>query len=92
MIEASQIERIAEQVARDGVNETVIGSLRAQYPDLHFTFCMDDDVTAAAPIRQGPGFNLYLVDGRNHCLCFTQDAAVASGLVVAEVEEQGLSA
>ena len=87
MIETGQIERIAEQVVREGVNETVIGSLRVQYPELHFTYCMDDDVTAAVPVKEGPGFNLYLVDGRNHCLCFTQDAATASGLVIAEVDE-----
>lgn len=87
MIENGQIDLIADQVAREGVEESVVGRLRAEYPDLHFTYCMDDDVTAATPVREEPGFKLYLVDGRNHCLCFTQNPAVASGLVIAEIED-----
>jgi hypothetical protein len=30
-------------------------------------------------------FNLYLIDGREHCLKMTNDYEVATGIVVAEV-------
>ncbi|MBW9266788.1 MAG: hypothetical protein K1563_01070 [Candidatus Thiodiazotropha sp. (ex. Lucinisca nassula)] len=48
---------------------------------------MDDDVIGARPVHEHAGFNLYLVDSSNHCLSFTQDMVVASGLVVAEIED-----
>jgi hypothetical protein len=47
---------------------------------------MDDDVIAASPLHESENFNLYLIDSRNHCLCFTQDMNVATGIVVAEIE------
>jgi hypothetical protein len=30
-------------------------------------------------------FNLYLIDGREHCLKLTNDTETATGLVVAEI-------
>jgi hypothetical protein len=35
-------------------------------------------------VREAEGFNLYLVDGRAHCMRFTTDLAAATGLVLAE--------
>jgi hypothetical protein len=61
--------------------------LRAAFPDLHFTFCLDDDVISDTPASELPGFNLYLVDSSNHCLGLTGDMQAASGLVVAELED-----
>ena len=39
------------------------------------------------PVMEAEGFNIYLVDGREHCLAFTQSQEVASGVVLAEVED-----
>ncbi|MCB1791294.1 MAG: hypothetical protein KDJ24_13435 [Gammaproteobacteria bacterium] len=87
MIEEAQLEQVVGLVEREGVGTDTVQKLRALLPDLHFTFCMDDDIANAAPVRERQAFNVYLVDGRNHCLCFTQDVACATGLVLAEVED-----
>jgi hypothetical protein len=48
---------------------------------------MDDDVGVQASVASRSGFNIYLVDGREHCLKFTTDIGHATGLVLAEVIE-----
>ncbi|MEW7977741.1 MAG: DUF6129 family protein, partial [Candidatus Sedimenticola endophacoides] len=60
-----------------------------QKPPTNFSdeACSDDDIPEMKPIREAEGFNLYLVDGSNHCLCFTPDMQIATGIVVAEIEE-----
>lgn len=94
MISEEQIRAIADTVTAYRVDESALAFLRSEYPDIHFTWCMDDDVadvakpvaTQAGPAGQA-GFNLYLVDGRDHCLCMTNDPDVATGMVVAEVDD-----
>ncbi|PVV10212.1 MAG: hypothetical protein B6D77_08615 [gamma proteobacterium symbiont of Ctena orbiculata] len=86
MIEQAQIDRIGELLSRRAVEESAVTELRQQFPDIHFTYCMDDDVITATPLHEADGFNLYLIDSRNHCLSFTQDLSVATGIVVAEIE------
>lgn len=88
MIDAAQIDLVAGALQRGGSGTDLVEALRAQMPGLHFTYCMDDDVVGAQPVRSVAGFNLYLVDGRNHCLCFTQDPDAATGLVLAELEDE----
>jgi hypothetical protein len=46
---------------------------------------MDDDLPNNTPVIEHEGFNLYLIDGREHCLCLTNDYEVATGIVVAEI-------
>jgi len=45
---------------------------------------MDDDLPNNTPIIEHKDFNLYLIDGREHCLCLTNDYETATGIVVAE--------
>jgi len=59
--------------------------LRQQYPTIHFTYCMDDDLPNNTPVIERKDFNLYLIDGREHCLCLTNDYEAATGIVVAEI-------
>lgn len=86
MISQQQLDQVGEVLAAQPIEEAVAGTLRSRFPGIHFTYCMDDDVVAASPVYEAETFNLYLIDGRNHCLCFTQDMDVASGIVVAEIE------
>jgi hypothetical protein len=89
MISQEQIEQIGELVVRASVLESgCVDPLRSQFPDIHFTYCMDDDVYAALPVLQRERFNIYLVDSRDHCFCLTQDSEIATGIVVAEVEPE----
>ena len=46
---------------------------------------MDDDVSGVLPKFENPRFNLYLVDGREHCLSMTNNHEIATGVLVAEV-------
>lgn len=85
MIAPELVMSIADLVAQQGLDEATIQSLRASYPDIHFTYCSDDDINSAKPVLERPEFNVYLVDGREHCLCLTGNYNVATGMVLAEV-------
>jgi hypothetical protein len=80
-----QTREIAGKIAQLGINESVLATLRQAYPDIHFTYCMDDDIPNNEPVLTHDDFNLYLVDGREHCLCLTDNPEVATGIVVAEI-------
>jgi Family of unknown function (DUF6129) len=86
MLEATTIERIAAQVTAQGLNETTLQTLRADWPELRFTYSSDDDICGPAPYLQAEGFNLYLLGAREHCPALTADLTVASGVVLADVE------
>lgn len=85
MITEQQIHGIAATCNELGVSDDTIGALRQQYPKLHFTYCMDDDLPNHSPVLEQSAFNVYLVDGREHCLCLTQEYAHATGVVIAEI-------
>lgn len=85
MLTAARIEAIADEVVGLGLSEQSLGQLRSQHTDIHFTYCMDDDVGPHQPYLSRPGLNIYLVDGREHCLKITAQLEHATGLVLAEV-------
>jgi len=85
MITTEQVSAIAVKIEALGVDETTVSALRQQYQPIHFTYCMDDDIPNNTPIIEHKGFNLYLIDGREHCLCLTNDYEVATGIVIAEI-------
>jgi hypothetical protein len=86
MITQRQLDLIALRARATPVSEQIVELLRSSFSDIHFTYCMDGDVVAARPVYQDKAFNLYLIDSRDHCLCFTQDMDVATGVVLAELE------
>ncbi len=88
MIASADLDRIVERVAEAGLDEALVARLRGEWPGVHFTWCSDDDIQGPPPVRERPGFNLYLVDSRDHCLRLTGDAAVATGVVLASVEPE----
>lgn len=87
MISPETVQQIGDWLNNQAVNSGIEFQLREQYPDLHFTFCSDDDVVTDNPVYEQDAFNLYLIDSSDHCLCFTQDMDVATGIVIAEIEE-----
>ncbi len=88
MITEEQLNRICELVKSQPISDQTVGRLRSSFPDFHFTYCMDDDVVGATPVFEDPAFNLYLVNSSSHCLSLTQEMSSASGLVIAEIEEE----
>lgn len=87
MIAAETIDQVVSKVAELGASEESLQTLRSEFPKIHFTYCMDDDVCGPTPAYEAAAFNLYYIDGRDHCLAFTNDAEIATGIVVAEVIE-----
>lgn len=87
MITPEVIDQIFALVTDHGLDDSAVSKLRESWPGIHFTYCSDDDVVGPKPVRESEGFNIYLVDGREHCLKFTSDLQSATGLVLAEVEE-----
>ncbi|MGR8931555.1 MAG: DUF6129 family protein [Gammaproteobacteria bacterium] len=87
MINSEQLQRIASSIRADQLSESLVTNLRSEYPGIHFTYCMEDDISNHEPMLEGEGFNLYLVDGREHCLCLTRNYEHATGVVIAEVLE-----
>lgn len=85
MITTEQVNAISAKIETMGVDETTVSALRQQYQPIHFTYCMDDDLPNNTPVIERKDFNLYLIDGREHCLCLTNDYEVATGIVVAEI-------
>lgn len=85
MIDPQQLQLISEFIDTQPLSEQVISALRLQYPQIHFTYCMEDDIPNQEPVLSTPAFNLYLVDGREHCLCLTRQYEHATGVVIAEV-------
>ncbi|MCX7086636.1 MAG: DUF6129 family protein [Methylococcales bacterium] len=85
MISVEQIQRVVTHIRSSGVTEDTVSALRQHYQPIHFTYCMDDDLPNNTPVFEDDSFNIYLIDGREHCLCLTTDYTVATGLVVAEI-------
>lgn len=88
MISSEHLGAVAGWLKGNAGSPDMEQELRASFPDLHFTFCSDDDVMSDNPASELPGFNLYLVDSSSHCLCLTSDGESATGLVIAETENE----
>lgn len=85
MITSEQINAITAKIESMGLSDDTVSELRQHYQPIHFTYCMDDDLPNNTPVIEHTDFNLYLIDGREHCLCLTNDFDIATGIVVAEI-------
>lgn len=88
MISSEQLSAVSEWLGQQGANILPETEMRSNFPDMHLTFCSDDDVMSDKPVAETERFNLYLVDSSEHCLSLTSDMQQASGLVVAELEDE----
>ncbi len=87
MISEQHIQSVVNLASEKGLSDELISDLRAQFPDYHFTYCMDDDMDAHTPAQSYRTFNVYFVNSTEHCSSLTRDPAHASGFVLAEVVE-----
>lgn len=85
MLTQEQLQEVAANIGEQALTEMLIADIRRAFPGIHFTYCMDDDIPEREPVLRQTGFNLYLIDGRDHCLCFTDNLEHATGIVIAEV-------
>jgi hypothetical protein len=90
MIAADTLARVTAQVAElGGLSEPAVAALRQAWPDIHFTWCSEDDVPAQLqPASAGDGFAIYLVSGAQHCVGFTNHLEAATGLVLATTSDE----
>ena len=81
MITPTQLVQVAEATLLD----PRAASLRQRFPGLHFTECSESDVSPRyTPALSVDGHALYLISGATgHCLELTNDAAIATGILVA---------
>jgi len=56
--------------------------LKECYPEISFVRLSATDISEA-PFRALPDYNLYLLDGREHCVQLTNSLDDATGIVVA---------
>jgi len=82
MIATEQLEAVAT-AARANAD---IATIRAQFPDLHFTVCSEDDVSPNYnPAVDAGDWQLYYITGASgHCLALTNHAEMATGILLAE--------
>ncbi len=84
MIDPALIEKLADALDGQGLDEAAIAALRTAHPGMDFTLCSDEDVPVRLePVAERSGFNVYLVDAGEHCVKFTTVPEQASGLVFA---------
>jgi hypothetical protein len=84
-LNAQQIDEVVAFIENQGLSDETVLQLRQRYSGCHFTYCMDDDVHFSKAYIERPGFNVYLVDSRQHCSELTTDTGTASGIVLAEI-------
>lgn len=87
MIRPERLDQVTRIVERAGLNDQTLSAIREAFTDMHLTFCEEEDIGVGRPVRHADGFNIYLVDGRGHCMRFTTDMASATGMVLAEVDD-----
>ena len=83
MISADDLVRIDALLATPAAGGNPLTDFRGTFPCLSLTRCDAFDMRDEQAFREYPAFNLYLVDGRDHCWHITQDMNAATGIVVA---------
>lgn len=64
------------------LTQNPLAMLKGCFPELSFVRMSASDILET-PFRSLPDYNLYLLDGREHCVQLTSDPAHATGIVVA---------
>ncbi|PWC39100.1 hypothetical protein [Azospirillum sp. TSO35-2] len=82
------IATLASQLFAEGRNlDSVVRAVRAANPDLKTVTGAMAAVMAEDPFREEAAFDLHLVDGNNHCWLITDRSELATGLVIAQRDE-----
>ena len=74
---------IAGMLAAPPADGQLFAALRARFPALSFTRCDASDVVEA-PFGSFGGYDVHLMDARDHCVQLTDDPARATGVVIAK--------
>jgi len=90
MIVPETLEQIANTATTMGeLDDAKLEVLKQTWPGMRFTLCSEEDMPARMPpALRRERFNLYLVNGSEHCLSLTDDPLNAIGVVLARVDEE----
>ncbi|WP_042696130.1 hypothetical protein [Azospirillum sp. B506] len=82
------IATLAGRLFAGGGNlDAVVRGVREANPDLKTVTGAMAAVMAEDPFREEAGFDLHLVDGNNHCWLITDKPELATGVVIAQRDE-----
>lgn len=82
-LSANDLAQIEGLLAAPDADMRAFHELRLRFPELSVTPCDASDLDTESPFREYGRFNLYLVDGTDHCWRLTSDPELATGLVLA---------
>ncbi|WP_461579820.1 hypothetical protein [Thiobacillus sp.] len=83
MITQDDLVRIDGLLATPATGSNLLSDFRSRFPGISLTRCDAFDMRDEQAFREYPTFNLYLVDGRDHCWHITRDPNAATGIVLA---------
>jgi len=83
MITQDDLVRIDGLLATPAAGGNPLTDFRGSFPGLSLTRCDAFDMRDEQAFREYRTFNLYRVDGRDHCWHITDDPNAATGIVVA---------
>ena len=76
------LERLSAETSL--AHDAVAQSLRLAFPGTHISVCSEDDISPRlTPVAENAAGQIFLVARGEHCLSLTNDAAAATGIVVA---------
>ncbi|MBB5048025.1 hypothetical protein HNR60_002784 [Rhodopseudomonas rhenobacensis] len=81
-LSADDLSEIGALLGAPEADPQIVAELRRRFPKLSLTRCDASDMADETAFREYPLFDLYLVDGMEHCWKLTSDPARATGLVV----------
>jgi hypothetical protein len=77
------LEAIDATLASAAADLAAVAALRKIAPGVNAIRCDRTDIQDETPFRSYANCDLFLIDGREHCVKITSDPTVATGLVVA---------
>lgn len=78
------LETLRTLLESDASIDERYAAVRQNFPGISLTRCDAGDVDAETPVLDTAQFVVYLIDTSEHCVRFTRNPAVATGLVVAQ--------
>lgn len=88
VIDEALVKGVAAMVEQMGDRGDLQQALKKTYPGIRFTLCSEDDIHSGKPVLESENAAIYLVGNGDHCLTLTNDFAIATGVVVAQVEPE----
>lgn len=88
IIDEALVANVAKMANSKPVDETLREELKQAFPGIRFTLCTEDDINAGKPVLESDRFEIYLVGSSDSCLTLTNDYALATGVVIAEIYEE----